>query len=136
MEHNRQKSLGTTSLPGERQGASEAITGGDSSRTNGDRELIRWTMVGQPKNNTADNMIAAVITMTTAPTCSVLAEHKQLTTKAGKACKRIKWTNEMNVAVIQSYMEITKAETDLTMYRQHMYKKTFIETSQTKYKSK
>jgi hypothetical protein len=33
----------------------------------------------------------------------------------------------MNVAVIRSYMESTEAETDLTMYRQYMYKR-FIET--------
>jgi hypothetical protein len=82
--------------------------------------------LGNPKN-TADNTIAAVTTTTTAPTYSVLAEHKQLITKAGKARKHIKWTNEMNVVVIQSYMESTKAETDLTIYRQHMYKR-FIET--------
>jgi hypothetical protein len=89
--------------------------------------LIRWTTVRQPKNNTANNTIAAVITTTTAPTYSVLAGYKQLTTKAGKAHKHIKWTNEMNVAAIRSYTESTKAKTDLTMYRQHMYKR-FIET--------
>jgi hypothetical protein len=127
MEHNRRKSLGTTSLPAERQGASGAIAGGNSMRTDGDRELIRRTTVGQPENNTADNTIAAVITTTTAPTYGVLTGHKQLTTKAGKAGKSIKWTNEMIVAVIRSYMESTEAETDLTMYRQYMYKR-FIET--------
>jgi hypothetical protein len=65
-DHNCRKSLGTISLPGERQGTSSAIAGGDSMRTDGDRELNRLTTVGQPENNTADNTIAAVITTTAA----------------------------------------------------------------------
>jgi len=80
--------------------------------------LTRRTTVGQTENNTADKTIAALVITTTALTYGILAEHKQLITKAGKARKHIKWTNEMNVAVIRSYMESTKAETDFTKYRQ------------------
>jgi len=42
-----------------------------------------------------------------------------LTTQTGRQCRCMKWTDEINIFIMQMYFRITKAETDFTAYRQN-----------------
>src|SRR5690606_22886939 len=72
----------------------------------------------EPRSATTRKQHAESISQTAVqPTAVTMA-----TTKAGNIRKRMSWSTEMNTIIMRLYYTVTNLETDMTMYRQKLYK--------------
>ncbi|CAK1579741.1 unnamed protein product [Parnassius mnemosyne] len=68
-----------------------------------------------------------IISLNTVPPTSTLNAARGVSTflpastKAGKARVRMKWSKEVNLFIMRTYLYITKLETDMTAYRQQLH---------------
>ena len=114
-------SLGKQPLPEERQGTSGAIAGRCSMRTDSDEMVNRRPLVGLPETSTAEGRLRRKQRQvedyeeeTFVPASQPLMDG---TSAKETSKRRMKWNEEMNRFIFRTYLEITKMETDKTMYR-------------------
>lgn len=115
----------TRPLPEGHQGTPGANSESESMWTNGDRKLNRQAMVGsQPKDTTGK---CTAHCRNTSPPISTTTESASQrsnpllpkTSQVGRQCRRMKWTDEINIFIMWAYYSITKLETDFTADRQN-----------------
>ncbi|KAK7792843.1 hypothetical protein R5R35_004418 [Gryllus longicercus] len=115
----RKKALKNMPLPKERRGTSGAIAGGDSMRADGDQQLCRRALVGIPEMRQPER---SEPTSNVSPAEGVAQVLQPVPTQARLPTQRRKWPTAVNEQIMRIYYRITKIDTDVTGYRQKLYR--------------